>query len=211
MNARCYLCGRQNPETRDHIPPRGFFPPPRPSDLITVPCCNACNAAFSPEDEYFRLVLSSLIGRSPAGDMVWEERVVPRSLKRLPDEVDTNFCSTRDVLLQTEAGPLEAVSFEIDRARTERYAVRLTKGLLTHYFPEYDYLSCSFEVRLVSLTPANLESLAPYRDMLQFDERGDRVFRYRFSLTDTKKSGLWMLTFYDAVLILVLHSASSIA
>ena len=86
--------------------------------------------------------------------------------------------------------------------------MRLTKGLLTHYFPEYDYTSCSFEVRLVSLTPANLELLIPYRDLLQFDERGDRVFRYRFGLTDTKTSGLWMLTFYDAVLFLVFHGAA---
>ncbi len=137
--------------------------------------------------------------------------MVPRSLKRLPDEVDTILRSAKDFFLETEAGPLEAVSFEIDQARAERYAVRLTKGLLTHYFPEYDYSSCSFEVRFVSLTPANPELLAPYRDMLRFDERGDRVFRYRFGLTDSKKSGVWMLTFYDAVLILIFHGAAPTA
>ncbi len=117
--------------------------------------------------------------------------------------------SAKDVLLQTEAGPLEAVSFEIDQLRVERYAVRLTKGLLTHYYPSYDYSSCSFDVRFVSLKSENLDLLAPYRDMLRFEEKGDRVFRYRFGLTDTKKSGLWMLTFYDAVLVLVFHRKRS--
>lgn len=205
MSERCYLCGCENATTRDHIPPRGFFPPPRPSDLITVPCCAACNAAFSIEDEYFRLVLSSLVGRSPAGDKIWEDRVVPRSLKRLPADVNAILRSIKDAVIQTETGPLEAVSFEIDPERAERYVIRLTKGLLTHYYPSYDYSSCSFDVRFVSPTSANLELLAEYRDMLHFEEKGDRVFRYRFGLTDTKESGLWMLTFYDAVLILVFH------
>ena len=150
--------------------------------------------------------MSSLVGRSPAGERIWEEKVVPRTLKRLPREIDAIRRSLKDVILQTEVGPMEATSFEMEEGRMERYAVRIVKGLLAHHFPKYDYFMCSFDVRFIPLVPENLEFLAPYRDLLSFEEKGDRVFRYRYGLSDTETSGLWMLTFYDAILIMVHHA-----
>lgn len=43
----------------DHVPPKGIFPEPLPSDLITVPCCSACHANTSDDDTHFRNVLLS--------------------------------------------------------------------------------------------------------------------------------------------------------
>lgn len=205
MKERCYLCS-QPATTRDHIPPVGFFPPPRPSNLITVPCCQRCNVAYSVDDDYFRLVLSSLIGRSPAGDRIWEEKSLTNSVPRLRREVDAILASTKDVVIPTDHGPMEATSFELDTPRFERYVVRLTKGLLAHHYPGYVYSDATFSVRFVPPTGEYLDFLAPYRDLLKFDERGDRVFRYRHGLTDTAKSGVWLLTFYDAALISVHHA-----
>jgi hypothetical protein len=47
----CYLCGAQERLTRDHIPPRNLFPQPRPTNLITVDCCEVCNNGMNLSDE----------------------------------------------------------------------------------------------------------------------------------------------------------------
>ncbi len=54
---KCAYCGKERSLTRDHIPPRNIFPKPRPSDLITVPCCEECRQGWSKDDEYFRSVI----------------------------------------------------------------------------------------------------------------------------------------------------------
>src|SRR5437764_2311666 len=78
---KCYLCGAADRVTRDHIPPKGLFPRPRPSNLHTLPCCESCNNRASADDEYFRLAVSSLINRNPAGSKSWR-RTVERTLKK---------------------------------------------------------------------------------------------------------------------------------
>ena len=54
----CVLCGENAATTRDHIPPRGIYPMPRPDDLYTVPACRRCNAGDSADDEEFKVFLS---------------------------------------------------------------------------------------------------------------------------------------------------------
>lgn len=50
----CVYCHSPKDLTRDHIPPRSFFPAPRPTDLITVPCCRECHEEFTENDVYLR-------------------------------------------------------------------------------------------------------------------------------------------------------------
>lgn len=56
-NEECAFCGKRDELTRDHVPPKSIFAKPRPSDLITVPCCRACNRQWSTDDEYFQLAM----------------------------------------------------------------------------------------------------------------------------------------------------------
>jgi len=56
----CIYCGLQDAETRDHIPPACFFPSPKPSNLITVPCRTKCNVNYGKDDEYVRNVIANL-------------------------------------------------------------------------------------------------------------------------------------------------------
>lgn len=57
----CIYCGYEGFITRDHIPPQCFFPKPKPSNLITVPCCKKCHTKWSNDDEYFRAVIVSAV------------------------------------------------------------------------------------------------------------------------------------------------------
>lgn len=54
----CAFCGSTTALTRDHLPPKSFFRRPRPANLITVPCCEACRARTGNDDEYFRFALA---------------------------------------------------------------------------------------------------------------------------------------------------------
>jgi hypothetical protein len=54
-SGQCAYCGKKQPVTDDHIPPKNLFPKPRGSNLITVPCCEFCRKGWSENDEYFIL------------------------------------------------------------------------------------------------------------------------------------------------------------
>lgn len=54
----CIYCGRSDDPAPDHVPPKGIFAEPRPSDLIRVPSCRSCNAGFQIHDDYFAATLA---------------------------------------------------------------------------------------------------------------------------------------------------------
>jgi hypothetical protein len=203
---RCYLCGALENLTRDHIPPRGFFPPPRPSNLITVPCCNACNHLYSLDDEAVRLWLSAHLGASEAGEWIIKNRTAKTS-HALLQSLRNTMKETK--LLTVEEGEIEVTTYELPKERIDRFLIRITKGLLTHYFGEYDYSIAVFDVKHVRQTVDNLSKLEPLRDLLQYDYRGDDVFQYRGGLTDSKESGVWIFLFYGAVLFVVSHTKNN--
>lgn len=51
----CYVCGVKA-ETREHIPPKSWFPKGQNSSLITVPSCNRHNVALQHDQEYVRII-----------------------------------------------------------------------------------------------------------------------------------------------------------
>src|ERR1041385_7461830 len=70
----CAICGEKDAVGMDHVPPKAIFPPPRPSDLITVPACDDCNGASSPTDEEFKVGISLLVGVETEGNRrLWTE------------------------------------------------------------------------------------------------------------------------------------------
>src|SRR6266404_1118580 len=80
----CYLCRSTQNLTRDHLPPKNLFPEPRPTNLITVPCCETCNKGFSNLDEQFRVFVSMPVNVSETGKNVRRKMVFGRSLKYSP-------------------------------------------------------------------------------------------------------------------------------
>ncbi len=111
---RCYLCNKPNPMTRDHVPPKGFFPVPGPTNLITLPCCESCNNSYSLDDEAMRVWLSSALGRSSAGEWIENYKAIPRIIKRSPAFGAKLLTQMEDILVTDEVGDrIEAVKFSI--------------------------------------------------------------------------------------------------
>jgi hypothetical protein len=50
----CYICGKPNADSDDHIPPKCLFPKRYHKTVPKVPAHNECNSRYSNEDTYFR-------------------------------------------------------------------------------------------------------------------------------------------------------------
>lgn len=145
-NTECYLCGG-SAGTRDHIPPKGLFPRPRPSNLHTLPCCEGCNNRASGDDEYFRLAVSSLTNRNVAGSKSWQRTVEStlrkRRIGKLIDEMRESVKPTR---ISTPFGLLDVVQIGARADIITRVLVRITKGFLYLTHPEIDRSGLDFHI-----------------------------------------------------------------
>ena len=200
--ARCYLCGGTQDLTRDHVPPANLFPEPRPSNLITVPCCRNCNQSYSLDDEAMRVWLSAAENRSANGERIWRERVVNGTFQHSPS-LRTSFAqSAVQVLAEKKRILRPAVAITIPDERADRYLVRIVKGLLTDLYPEFDYSAHAFKVD--QLTPS-ADDRAMLFSRFAYDERGEGVFRFFHQVVSNPPMGFWVLVFYDWACFLVVH------
>jgi len=198
---KCYLCGSDKNLTRDHIPPRNLFPEPRPSNLITVKCCAKCNNDFSKDDELFRVWVAASIARSKAGDWIWDNKVLKNTLSKSPALATQLLKASHKLMLQTPDGPLEMDVLSVPRDRVENYMRRLTKGLLTRLYPDFDYENSAFDV--ARLDPHDKEAVAGLINAipkLDYFHLGDGVFRVLHArVADSPSHAMFTYIFYDNV------------
>ncbi len=192
----CVYCGRVRKLTRDHVPPRALFPPPRPGNLITVPACSPCNDSFKKDDEYFLLFALTQATLDPA----WEEFARGKFAKRGPGLRRELRASIRQVDLTTPAGlhvaRVEALAYK--RPRVNRVLERIVRGLTWHYYQARLLDDVTFTIRTHTELGANLPKIVDIaREGTFVDARGGSVFQYRGgrAVEDTDQA-LWMFSFY---------------
>ena len=112
----CYLCGKtpaETPErvlTKDHLPPQNLFLSPRPSNLITMPCCYACNNRAHKDDEYLRLAVTGYYNSNALGKETRKQTTRPTiKAGRIRQEVDAMRASFKTIALITPKGVEDAV------------------------------------------------------------------------------------------------------
>ena len=207
----CYLCGSTEKLTREHVPPRGLFPKPKPGNLLTVPCCLPCNNKASRDVEYFRLATSTLINKNAQGTRAWK-RVVSSTIPsgRIQDLIEVLRKRARPTRLHTSTGIVDAMQFVFDAERINRILVSITRGFLTLWNPEIENSQLDFEI--VHMHQFKLETTATFvrsevgRLFVPYTV-GDGVYRHwRGLVTDDCRHGLWIHVFYDAASWLVKHS-----
>ncbi len=131
----CIYCPTGVGSTRDHVPPKGFFQDPVPTDaqLITVPCCESCRQRDHANDELVRNVLTSLEDTEPL-DYV-SKHVVPRrnrALERSHPQVLKVMGLMHRVVLQNEKGEVlrEDWAFSLDHPCITQFLERVGRALL---------------------------------------------------------------------------------
>lgn len=197
----CYLCGSIKDLTKDHIPPKNLFPEPKPSNLITVTCCESCNGKYKLIDESFRAFASSALNRSKAGEWIWENKVMESTFKRSPK---LKAAARKGIVpIQTEINghTFEMTGLTYPVKQTEEYLIRFTKGFTRYFNPEIDYSKAKFKISNIIPNQEIVEML--YKKYF-YVERGEGVFRmWRMFVKDREPMSLWVYVFYDGLMFSV--------
>jgi hypothetical protein len=206
-NKQCFLCGSKRNLTREHIPPKGLFPQPRPSNLITVPCCAECNHANHQADECFRIFVSGAFNRNKEGEHIWENKVLARTIRngRQRPFVRKMIRSMIPTGRQTPFGIIDAAFVTVPQAEIKPTVIRIAKGLLFRHFSEVPRNDLRFDV--LQIDQLRLNEIIPVITMpLRYAERGKGVFRYWGDVVPhAPDAGMWVLLFYDAVAFAIFH------
>jgi hypothetical protein len=200
---RCAYCGRAA-TTRDHVPSRKFFPAPRPSDLITVPCCGRCNQGFSDDEEYFLIrVLANASVRGPEAAAVLRQRFSAVWTPRRIRAIEKLVTETTSVAVHSPAGVYlgHAPGFEMDLAPCRRVVEKIVRGL---YFHEFGHRvpAGMLVVGLFEPDPTVLQHPVA-QALLQTAPRirGGTVFEYRTQCSqDNEDAALFFMLFFGGVL-----------
>ncbi len=199
----CAYCGKETPETSDHIPPKGMFSRPHPSDLLTVPCCEICRPGWSNDDEYFRALVLSCdnLQADPR-----TERVTASVLRSLTKPSKKGFAkmmgdSLTIAELFTSSGLFVGTrpGIKVDSDRIEKVLVRILRGLFYHEFrvpvPVDHKASATFDQYGERVLPIlNKARFPPAR------QAADGMFRWTYiKVSDQPWASLWIGSFYDKV------------
>ena len=209
----CYLCRRPNPGTRDHIPPKGIFEEPRPSNLISVPCCEQCRQGQHDDDEFFRLFVCGLFHRNESAARLWTKKVVPRTLKRggrIAKMIDDLRRTASPVTITENGTRSEVTRFTVSQDAINRVLLRITRGLYFLERPDVDSSNFVFRVEQMdplrgvdSSTISGLNNLFP-----NHLSRGNQMFDCWWELRDRKpivtryvhmfaRSAIWVVLFAE--------------
>ena len=194
----CALCGRRPATTKDHIPPKGIFCQPRPSNLITVPACSICNNAASGLDERFRAYLGLHVSRDESlGSRFFTQEAIPtlRHNQRLLRQILVN---SQPTCLTTEHGVIyeRGIRTKWDSEAHDAIVERTIRGLYYHHFREILADRVSIKVHWFrSLTT----------DMIAISEgwsanvlgNGECVYKFGRA-DDSPLDSIWIFQFYSA-------------
>jgi hypothetical protein len=120
----CYYQGCQHRgTTKEHIPPKAFFPKDQREQLLTVPSCELHNNAKSTDDIYVLAHICLNSSPSNRSREVFVERVVP--------QLGYNREAMKKTLLADSIPHASgAVSYKVDSTRFDRFFTALSFGIV---------------------------------------------------------------------------------
>lgn len=122
----CYYCG-EPATTREHAPPKAFFPPKANLQLKTVPSCEKHNNAKSEDDQY---LLAHICINAGAGDNLPKSIFLRSIVPQL--EFSENF--RRSIVEGSASHPDGGVAYRVDLDRFDSFFDSLCHAL---YFDRY--------------------------------------------------------------------------
>ena len=194
----CVFCGGQA-TTSDHIPPRGIFPKPLPSNsnLITVPACQKCNQGSSQDDEQFRnYVALSVSADKNFESTEYQKEPAKRSAKSFQRNSGRGLKNLEPalVLINNEYKPVFTARAEY--CVTGRVIVKIVRGLYFYHFRSIfpKDKKIYFEIQNYSRKGVfDFFKNWPLRCSYIVDKD---IFCYKFEKMPDKDISLWLFTFY---------------
>jgi len=136
-NQACTYCADGRGTTKDHVPPKSFFPKLDNKTVpITVPCCDECHAQTSGTDGTLRNIIVGIKESERHPDVHAElsvkmERALgdPRELKRVLELMQTvELVSPSGIYVGTDW------AFNLQGSPVDHFAERIMRALLRHEF-----------------------------------------------------------------------------
>ena len=202
--------------TRDHIPPRSFFPQPRPTNFITVSCCRNCHEEFTENDEYFR---NYLIFSPQCRGHVAARQLQENGLRSMQDPNAGEFSNPLFNIgnhywhrnLPSPMAPAPGTTVAADDMRIDNVIERIVVGL---FWKENDkYFPDDYAIEIVGSYDPRYMNWPVQQSVrrLQSEEGpvniGEGVFQYWWSWAEQAPPGEthtsdWMLRFYEGTTFL---------
>ena len=207
MNKTCIYCGMRNAVELDHVPPKCFFPTPRPSNLITVPSCAQCNDSFSKDDERVRNLITSS-ENTEQHDAIKSQLAHKRNRSIFRKKGITNLRHLIESIVLKDRhsqGGLylrKAPAFNLDQPLMDRFFNRITRALLYHE-NAIGYVDCHIKWHMApifsdnSRMPDGLKKFLSY--CATFRSIGDDIFAYAGWFNSEEARSIWLLSFYGGV------------
>jgi len=202
----CVYCGSPA-TTLDHVPPQSFFPRFPPPNLITVPSCQKCNVSFKGDDDYARLVLTT-VGSKGNPD---RDDVLPRVVRYTQRNESRRFLASFYESLgsayrrNADGVYVQAQHFNVEIGRLDRFARRVVQALFYrekgYRLPKDHLVNAIHPVRQAHFGREEHE----FFDGIVFDLRGERrrkwgnTFGYAWVQSPNGTSMTWwLLEFYGS-------------
>lgn len=207
----CIYCG-ELATTRDHVPPKILIPKENrkksDKDLIVVPACKNCNQNFSKDDEYFRVVVSSIrhVAEQPEAQKLHSS--IKRSLER-PQARGFRTSMLRNIKqvpLLTPSGVYygEGRAMRGNFTRINHVVERITRGLYYHHYKKplpQNHIVHSFSWETMNQTPEGINTTLASAKWLQGSHRHEigGVVQYKYtSFINLPGCTYWGFTFFKA-------------
>lgn len=179
----CYWCGAP-PVSRDHVPPRGFFPQGKNINLFKVPSCAAHNELFSTLDERFRFYIQGVAEGDDALNAFKDKTV--RGLQK-EEAVKFTASLARDSSWVLVDG-VKRLIISVEPEKQEQYFEKLMRGIYYLAFGE------PASGKVVTASPrfhstgfdysALVTNLGPYLNdsslMKEYECPNPDIFRFRY-------------------------------
>lgn len=212
----CYLCGEIKTLTKDHVPPRVFFPKPIGQKLITVPCCVGCNQIWHIKETKLAHDLS-IVGSTEDAYKIFRQSTQPNYLRgyitrgAYPSKDFYEIVNRiKKTYLKSNSGiilPKSVYVLRIPKDRDEVF-VKIAKGL--HRYHKGKRLSDSAKSAVFIENPKNREAflmpLKAAKSVSVKQEFGDTFFYLGLFVKDNEDSTIWYMSFYKNINVLVFLS-----
>lgn len=196
IGERCALCGIETATTKDHVPPKGIFDKPRPSDLITVPACKKCNNGDSDYDEIFKIYLGLQVGRNGINQKGIGDEAIKSARRRhkvrssILSRIKLKNTVTKSGVLTGEK--VHVVNWDEDANQSHKKVIsRTVKGLYYHHFDMH--LKAEIDTYWFKQPPSYDQELFENHSI------GNGKFIYSYAVvSDEKMASAWFFQFYGA-------------
>lgn len=202
---KCYMCD-EKASTKEHVPPRSFFPIGHRQDLITVPSCDTHNHENSDDVEYVRAVVVQQLETKGIARTHFQDKVL-RSYQRNPKLLARMFSRITPITVDGQ----ETVIFEIEIDTFQLILKSVAYALYRHDFKVnfigdwYIFSPQSLATsKFIRGMPDGYEEVRSALNALPFTVKSTgnpEVFKYSFCHDSQRNSYFYRFEFYEGFIV----------